>query len=120
MQYRKIFGPLRISSPAGQPTDIPLPATPGGRFCKDVQFMILVTDESGDNARVGIKLNQGPTRDTTFHNYNTPIPSGDPGEIPAVMVGDTTGSAAMLGEWLQPILRARRNMSDQVHVVVRG
>lgn len=119
MQFKKLFGPLRIVSASdGSSVDVALPPSSGGRFCKDLQYMILVTDKSGDNARVGVKLYEGPTRDTTWNLYGALINAEDPGEIPSLLVGDTTSTSAMLGEWLQAVLTISSSDATQQWAVV--
>jgi len=102
MQFRKIAGPLTCrSNNNGTEQETPLPSSGGGRFCKDVQYMVVVTDESGDNARCGIKLYQGPDRQH-WDLHSTPIALSDPGPIDGLLVGDTAGSTNMIGEYLEP------------------
>ena len=112
MDYRKVFGPMRISSTsAGAPQERKLPPRPGGRIVKSLQIMIVVTEKSGDNARIGARLDQGPTSQI-FVTHSTPIASStDPGNTPALVVGDA--GPAIIGEWTQIVLTADSSDANQ-------
>lgn len=79
-----------------------LPPTPGGRMCRQVNYMAEVIWASDPaNAKVGLKLNHGPNGGvSTLHS--TPITPVVPSAVPGVNSGDSD-STKMIGEWLHPV-----------------
>jgi hypothetical protein len=96
MEFRKIAS-MRVDGPAtgGTVTEYRLPARAGGRFVKQANYMIKVTQVSHSAAKVGLKLEHSP--DGNFScTHSTPIATAAPPSMPGVLSGDST-STIMIG-----------------------
>lgn len=106
MEFRKITGPLTISSGTdGSEKEYPLGVFGGGRLVKGVNYMVKVLAASSTtNVRIGLVLKHGPDG-TCSVTHSTPISAGNPGTaFPALLSGDSD-TTKMLGEVLMPILK---------------
>lgn len=106
MEFRKIAGPLTISSGAdGSEKEYPLGAFPGGRRVKVANYMVKVLAASSTtNVRIGVVLKHGPDG-TVSVTHSTPISSGNPGAtFPALLSGDAD-SSKIIGEVLMPVVK---------------
>ncbi|GEM_PF-6997757 len=117
MTFTKIFGPTRINSTSsGDPKERKLTPRPGGRLYKNLQLSIVVTDKSSNQARLGARLDHGPTSQI-FETHSTPIASTtDPGNVPALVSGDS--GTTIINEWTQVVLTADSNDVNEQWVEV--
>ena len=108
MQFKKIASQYRIECTAGNTTTVALPATPGGRFIKSLNYMIEILATSSTSARISLTLNHGPTGQTSVqHTAVIPMTTLTAGTI--LLSGDAS-SSSVIGEYLHPIVAVTSNV----------
>ena len=103
--FFRMIAEMRIDGPAtgGTASEYPLQPSGGGRMVKDAGYMVKIVARSHAAAMCGVKLHHGP--DATLNVlHSTPIANATVPGLPGLLAGDTTGTAAMIGDYLDPIL----------------
>lgn len=103
--FRKVFDGRISSKSDGTVERYKLKGVPGGRTCKVVQYMIKVFN--ADNAKVGCEVKHGPDGEI-YELLATPIAPVAINSVPKLLVGASgtpdTNAAAVVGEWILPVL----------------
>lgn len=93
------------------------PPRPGGRLCKNVQYMVKVVASSSDQAKVGLFLDHGPDG-TVSKLHSTPIALTQlTGGNALLLVGDSD-STKIIGEFLHPVVNCLSNDANACWALV--
>lgn len=103
MIFRQIAKDVRVESNSdGTAQDFELEPSPGGHVIKVCNYMVVVKQKSGTNARLGLKLNHGPNGIVSIaHSQPVAVTTLGAGVL---LIGGDSDVTKVLSEYLHVIL----------------
>ena len=107
MNFKKIASNVRIDTTStGDQVVFLLPATPGGRQVKSINYMVRILQCSDTSVtKIGLNLSHGPDG-LVSTSHSSPITAT---LVPASNLLSGDAGPGVLGEWLHPALTVQRS-----------